>query len=792
MKDLQIDASRLRTRCSPESLGFSTTEELEELDSFLGQSRAFSAIRLGAEIGREGYNLFVLGPPGMGKRSMVMRYLEEKAKSEPPPHDWCYVNNFAAPHKPVVLRLPPGMGEKLAEDMHHLVEELRVSIPAALESDDFRTKLESIQEELGKRQEEAFSALGAKADEQGVALIRTPDGFAFAPTTDHVVMAPSDYEKLPEDERRRYEIVISGLQEELQKILRQLPRWAKENRSKVRELYRETTTHAVLHLIDEVRDAYSGQDDVMNFLGAVQQDVIENSRDFLKQEEKGNPLGAEHAAFERYQVNVLGNHYHGEGAPILCEDHPTYGNLVGRVEHVSQFGALVTNFTLIKPGALHKANGGYLLLDVRKVLSHPYAWEGLKRALATGEIRIESLAQALSLVSTVSLEPAPIPIGVKVILFGDRMLYYLLREYDPEFDKLFKIAADFEDSMERSDENAFLYARLVAGLARKEGMLPFDRYAMARIIEHAARLAGDSAKLTTRMQEIVDLLREADFLARSGKAAVVGLECVEQALSAGIHRGDRLERQLREEILSGTVLIDTAGSVKGQVNGLAVYSLPGHAFSLPVRITATARVGEGELVNIEREAKLSGAIHSKGVLILSAFLASRYPGIHSLSATLAFEQSYGMVEGDSASLAELCALVSTLAEVPLRQSMAVTGSVNQFGQVQAIGGVNEKIEGFFDLCSQRNLDGSHGVLIPASNVKHLMLKEEVVRAVEDGKFSILAVEHFDQAIEILSGTPAGREDESGAFPEGTIHFRASGRLDEFSRIRKAFSAGGKH
>ncbi len=786
-----LDPDRLRIECDPGAFDFETTESLEDLAEFVGQDRAVSAIKFGTGINREGYNLFVLGPPGMGKRSMVLHFLEEKAKVEPQPHDWCYVNNFSVPHKPFALKLPHGKGNELARDVAHLVEELHVAIPGAFESDEYRAKLDGIQEELNKRQENAFNELGKRAEGRDVALLRTPEGFAFAPTVNHVVIAPGDYEKLPEEKKSRFEMAISELQEELQKTIRQIPKWMKENRAKIRALNRETTMGAVLHLIEEARESWQNQDEVLRYFDAVQQDVVENAKDFLKSEDKqAGPFGViERPSFERYQVNVLGNHDAEAGAPIICEENPTYGNLVGRVEHIAQFGALVTNFTLIKPGALHRANGGYLLLDARKVLSQPYAWEGLKRALQSGEIRIESLGQALSLISTVSLEPAPIPLEVKVILIGDRFLYYLLKEYDPEFGKLFKVGADFDNHMERNEENGRLYARLIATLARKEGLLPFDRFAVARLIEQGSRLAADTEKLTMQVQGLADLLREADFRARGEGRKVIGLLDVEQAIDDGERRVDRLKKQLYEAILRGTIMIDTDGAVEGQVNGLSVISLADYAFAQPTRITATARIGEGELVNIEREVKLSGAIHSKGVLILSSFLASRYALKQplSLSASLAFEQSYGFVEGDSASLAELCALVSKLADAPILQSIAVTGSVNQFGQVQAIGGANEKIEGFFDICMARGLTGKQGVIIPESNVKHLMLKKEVVEAAGQGKFAIYAVTHFDQAISILTGLVAGEPDNQGLFPEGTINGRVFSRLSEFSQIRKSFS-----
>jgi lon-related putative ATP-dependent protease len=479
---------------------------------------------------------------------------------------------------------------------------------------------------------------------------------------------------------------------------------------------------------------------------------------------------------------------------IILQEPPTYSNLIGRVEHIAQLGALVTNFMLIKPGALHRANGGYLLLDVRKVLLQPFAWEGLKRALQSSKIHIESLGQIYSLVSTVSLEPEAIPLDVKVVLFGDRLFYYLLQAYDPEFSELFKVAADFEETIERNAESHLLYAQLISTLSRKEGLLPYDRYAVARVIEHSARLVGDSEKLSMHMRSIADLLREADYWAREAGQDVVRANDVQQAIDAQVRRQDRIRDRLYEAIMRGTLMIDTQGGVTGQVNGLSVIELGGFAFAQPTRITATTRFGKGDLINVEREVKLSGAIHSKGVLILSAFLAARYARNQplALSASLAFEQTYGMIEGDSASLAELCALLSNLAMVPINQSLAITGSVNQFGQVQAIGAVNEKIEGFFDICAARGMTGTQGVLIPAANVQHLMLRKNVVEAVAAGNFRIYAVENVDQAIALLTGLPAGEVDANDQYPEGSVNYLVATQLTELTKISKSLQQGGKN
>jgi lon-related putative ATP-dependent protease len=792
-----LDPQLLFHRCDPAQLGFETTSELEDLTEVIGQSRAMGAVQFGTGMRHEGYNLYVLGPAGMGKHTLVRQFLEGRAAAEREPADWCYINNFEQPHKPRALRLPAGRAAKLAQDMAQLVDELRNAIPAAFESDEYRNRAEEIQEKFNERQAAVFKKLGDEAEKQGIALLHTPGGFAFAPMHDGEVIGPDDYDKLPKAEQERVEKLVSGLEERLQKIIRQIPQWRKEKREKVKQLNREITMSAVGHLIAEIKDGYTDLPVVLEYLDDVQADVVEKADDFRKTEEQpAAVLGiniAERPDFHRYRVNVLVDQGESRAAPIVSDDNPTHSNLIGRVEHVAQLGALVTDFTLIKPGSLHRANGGYLLLDVRKVLVQPFAWEALKRALYSKEIRIESLGQMLSLVSTVSLEPEPIPLDVKVILFGERLFYYLLYEYDPEFSELFKVAADFEETMERSADNNLLYARLIGTLARKNGLQPLHRSAVARAIEHSARIVGDAEKLSTHLQSVADLVREADYWARDAGRAAVQAEDVQRAIDAQIHRADRLRSRIQEEILRGTVLIDTQGTMAGQVNGLAVIQLGDFAFAQPMRITATTRIGEGEFINVEREVELSGAIHSKGVLILSAFLAARYSRDRplSLSASLAFEQSYGMVEGDSASLAELCALLSNLAGAPVKQSLAITGSVNQFGQAQAIGAVNDKIEGFFDICKARGLNGEQGVLIPASNVKHLMLRQDVVDAAAAGQFHIYPVENIDQAIELLTGVPAGMPDDKGELPENSINFQVAARLFELSVIRQSFAGAGK-
>ena len=788
---------QLCRKCDGSQFDFESTAELEDLSDIIGQERAVNAVQFGIGIRREGYNLFALGPSGTGKRTTISQFLEQKAAAEPVPSDWCYVNNFEQSHKPRALRLPPGQGSVLRDDMEQLVEELRTAIPAAFESEDYRTRRQEIQEEFKEQQENTFGGLQELARERSIALIRTPAGLAVAPLKDSEVMSPDEFQKLPEEERKRFEEDIAEVQERLQEALPQARRWEHEAREKVKELDRQVAMFAVGGMIDELHEKYAELPEVVDYMEAVQQDVVDNVDQFRESEETPKVMGVpvprsvtRESLLRRYQVNALVDHSESEGAPVVYESNPTYNNLIGRVEQIAQMGALLTDFNLIKPGALHRANGGYLILDARQLLMQTYAWEGLKRALRSRDLRIESLAQALSLISTVSLDPEPIPLDVKVVLIGDRMLYYLLYSMDPDFSELFKVEADFSEDTARTPESNLLYARLIATMARQEDLRPFDRGAVTRVIEHSSRMAGDAEKLSVHLLSIADLLREADYWAGVAGNGAVTAGGVQRAIDAKIHRADRVRERVHERIQRGTILIDTTGERVGQVNGLSVVGLGNFAFGQPSRITARVRIGSGKVVDIEREVELGGPIHSKGVLILSSFLSSRYAAEHplSLSASLVFEQSYGGVEGDSASMAELCALLSALAEVPIDQSFAMTGSVNQHGEAQPIGGVNEKIEGFFDVCKTRGLTGDQGVIVPTSNVQHLMLRYDVVEAVEAGQFHIYPMRTVDEAIELLTGIPAGERDEEGNFPEGSVNQLVEARLIELAEKQRAFSA----
>ena len=792
----------LFTPCDTGKFKFQTTEELPDLTELVGQERALEAIRFGVGIRRPGFNLFLLGPGGTGKFGAMREFLLKRAATEPTPDEWCYVNDFENPKVPRALRLPPSRGVLLRDDINRLLENMRSAIPLAFESDTYGARKRVIEQEVKDKQQKAVDEVRKEGDAKGIAMVQTPTGLVLAPVRNGEVLSPEEFDKLEEAEHKQAEESIVDLQDKLQAALRQMPKFEQEGREKLRELNREVAMFAIGHLIDELRKKYLDLPDVTAFLHAVQEDISENVDEFLAPPE--NPLASilgvtppaspkGPALLRRYQVNVLVDHTGKEGAPVVLEEHPTYQNLVGQVEYISHLGALSTDFTLIRPGALHRANGGYLLLDAHKLLMQPYAWEALKRSLQTSQIRIETLGQMLSLVSTVSLEPQPVALKVKVVLVGERFLYYLLSAYDPEFSELFKVAADFEEQMDRNPHTDLLFARRIGTVARQENLLPFDRGAVGRVIEQCSRMAGDSQKVQLRRRAVADLLREADYRAREASRSVVGADDVQHAVDAQVHRADRLRNRLQEEMVRGTILIDTQGERIGQVNGISVLDLGQFAFGHPSRITARMRLGKGEVIDIEREVELSGPIHSKGVLILSAFLGARYAAEHplSLSASLVFEQSYGAVEGDSASSAELYALLSALSDLPIRQSLAVTGSVNQLGHVQAIGGVNEKIEGFFDLCKARGFTGAQGVVIPASNVKHLMLRHDVVDAVRDKQFQIYAVDTIDQGMEILTGVPAGEREADGKFPEGSVNGRVEARLIEFAKKRLAASEHAK-
>jgi len=791
----------LYQRCNPDMFSFTTTAEVEDLDRMLGQERALEAIELGIELDLQGFNLFILGPPGTGRHSFIRQFLQEKASSRAVPADWCYVNNFDEPRKPTAIEIPAGRGRHFRDDMLSLIEEASSALPAAFESDDYNNRRQTIEQQASQEQEEALQDVQKRAEELGLGIIQTATGFTFTPLDNGEAITPEEYNKFSEEEKQKLEQDTEIVGKELRNILRTIPRRIRKVQEKIHKLDREVALFAVESLIEELLQKYADLPKVITFLKSVEEDIADNVDLFTQVDDKNTTalkeaISGQHSIDKqseiarRYSVNLIVDHKDDSVAPVIFEDHPTYPYLVGQIEHIEKLGALTTDFTLIRSGALHKANGGYLVIDVRKILMQPFAWDGLKRALKSREIDIKSIAQAYSLVSTVSLEPEPIPLDAKVVLIGDRMLYYLLQEYDQEFLEHFKVAADFEDDMERSDVNIQQLARLIASVARKENLKPLDRAGIARVIEESSRHADDAQMLSTQMRRVTDIVREAHYWASRKGGEVIGAVDVQNAIDGQRRRMSRIRDRLLRETLRNTILIDTEGEVIGQVNGLSVLQLGGFAFGRPTRITTRLSLGSGKVIDIEREVELGGPIHSKGVLILSNFLASHYVTDRplSLSASLVFEQSYGPIEGDSASAAELCVLLSSLAMAPITQSIAITGSVNQHGQIQAIGGVNQKIEGFFDLCQARGLNGEQGVVIPASNLKHLMLRQEVVDAVTDRQFNIYAVSNIDECMQILTGLETGERDQQGNFPKESLNYRITARLIEFAEKRQAFAS----
>ncbi len=777
----ELGPEMLRKTCDPRALGFQTTEELPLEFRPIGQPRAFQALKVGSGIPSKGYNMFVLGWPGSGRLSLTVRFLQEQAAQQPTPPDLAYVYNFQDPKRPQALRFPPGQGRAFAQDMQRLLEACRRELPRAFQSDSYRQARERIAQTVQKRQQQEMRKLKKKAQDEGFNLVETPFGFALVPATDG-----GEGEQTPEspEEDQQREEAKARLEEEIKKTLRRLREIEEKARKAFEELDRRTTTFVVEHLVEELEKKHGPVEGVSAYLQAVQEDIVRNRKAFLDLAEGKIPEAQWEVWSRRYQVNVVVDNGDLKGAPVVVENHPSYGNLLGRIEHEVVMGVTRTDHTLIRAGALHRAAGGYLVLPALDVLLLPYAWYGLKRALREGRVRIIELAADLSLITTVTLEPEPVPLETKVVLIGSPLLYYLLRRYDEDFPKLFKVRAEFALDMPRTPETEKEYALFARIAQATENLPPLDATAVARLVEIGSRLAGHQDKLSTRFGLLTDYLREAAYWAGQNQRGVITAEDLRQAEEARIYRANYLEERIREIIREGVFRVKVEGETVGQMNGLAVIFLGDYAFGRPVRITATAAPGRGEVVDIEKQAELGDPIHTKGVLILGGYLGHQYGhlGPLSLSARITFEQSYEGVEGDSASAAELLALLSAIAQIPLRQDVAITGSVDQHGNIQAVGGVNEKIEGFFATCKALGLTGTQGVILPKANRKHLMLREEVVEAVREGRFHIWAVETIDEAIGLLTGMEPGQRQPDGTFPEGTFHHAVAKRLETFARL----------
>ncbi|MFT4830217.1 MAG: putative ATP-dependent protease [Paracoccaceae bacterium] len=790
-----LDAALLRRVADPAALGFATTDNLAPMDGLLGQDRATDAIRLSARIGRKGFNLFVLGPKGAGRRRAVDRLLTAEAARGPVPCDWVYVNNCDAPEAPRALQLPAGIAAPFKAAMAGVVDDLSIELPALFDAEDYQTCRRAMEQSFGERHEGAFSAFSDRAKSKGVAVMRTPVGFALVALKDGAAVEREAFAALPKKEQARLNTLIERLQQQLADLLKHMPAEERAHRREVEKLHAELAERAVGGQIAEIAAQFKDVAPIIAYLDAVRADMIANADLFLsakdQDEEAAFPdaIAKVHAEpeFRRYGVNVMVSQAGRSGAPLEREALPSMANLTGRIEHIADMGALVTDFMLIKPGALHRANGGYLVLDAARVLAEPFAWEALKRCLDAGEVSIASMADRLSLVSTISLNPDPIPVDVRVVLVGDRQLHALLMMLDPDFPDLFKVQADFADEAPRTDATQALFARLIGAAARAKGLRALTCAAVARLIDEAARMAEDAERMSLKLGALIDIMSEADFYA--APRDVIDRPDVVRALAEAEHRASRIAERSAALIARGIILIETDGTAVGQINALSVIDLGAHRFGRPMRITARVRMGAGEVVDIEREVDLGGPLHFKGVMILSGYLSAHYArdAPLSLHASVVFEQSYGGVDGDSASSAELYALLSALADVPLRQDLAVTGSVNQLGEVQAIGGVNEKIEGFFDICAANGLTGRQGVLIPAINAVNLMLREDVVAAARAGRFHIHPITRIDEGLSLLTGRDAGVRGKRGSFPKGSVNGAVEARMRGFAALRRDFA-----
>ena len=792
----KLTSDQLYRKCDPSKFDFNSTADLEERLSALGQDRAIHAVELGIHIKSRGYNLFCLGPEGTGKTSLVKRILEKEAKNRKTPDDWAYVYNFDEPYKPIAISFPAGQAAEFAKDVDELLEELSDSLPEIIESEEYKAALGIIRQKYKTKKEEYINVLQKKAKGKRVSLLHMQMGLVVAPMKDGEVLSPDAFEQLPEEEKKMIMDDLNAMQEEIENATQDLPRWEEKQKREITVLREKFVRSAVKDPIDALRKKYKSLQP-SRFLKQIQDNILNNIDDFVPTDSDKQAAAAgaeedplqlllskmkqpEEDKFAKFKVNVIVKNVPDSGAPIITVDYPTQGNLVGKVERIQQYGALLTDFTLIKAGALHQANGGFLLLDARKVLEQPYAWDSLKRAIASKRVKIEAPSEETSF-TTISLDPEPIPLDIKVVLTGDFEIYELLSERDPDFRDFFKVDADFGMIMDRNAENEIEYAKLIGSLSKKKQLRSLNRQAVARVIEYASRLADDAGKLTAHISSIGDLLREADYWARVSNSKQIGKNHIDQAIEAQIYRSDRIKKAMLEEIDKGTILMDVKGERVGQINGLVVYDFSRYSFGKPARITTQVRIGKGDFMDIEREISMSGPIHTKGVLILKSLISNRFAKHSplSLSASIVFEQSYGGVDGDSASSTEYYCLLSAISNIPIKQNIAVTGSINQFGEIQPIGGVNEKIEGFFDVCAHDGLTGKQGVIIPRTNVDNLMLRADIVQAVEEGRFTIYAIDTVDDGIEILTGVKAGKADNNGNYPKGTVNYLVEESLRQY-------------
>ncbi|MGE5173581.1 MAG: Lon protease family protein [Betaproteobacteria bacterium] len=793
IKEREVPFSELRHTSDPAEFPFQTTAELALKEEVIGQSRAVTAIEFGLSIRNHGYNIFVSGIPGTGRNTIVKSIVKRISLDRPVPDDWCYINNFKDPDRPHAVKLPTGKGREFRRDVEKFIEFMQNEIPKIFESKEYEEQKSKIVEDAEKAKEVLFSDASQRAMELGLQLSITRTGIVKVPLWKGKPLQPQELEHLTAEQKHDLEEHEKQVDSEIRDFLAKARQLDKEAHERIHELNRRIAHFAMGHQLDDLREKYRVNPRIPEYLTEVEEDILGNLREFLGQtQELPFPIeGMDKGSFlERYKVNLIVDNAETKGGPVIEEANPTYNNLVGRIERKARFGAFYTNFTMIRSGSVLHASGGYLLLNALDVLRSPFSWDALKRIIKKNEVKVEDVAELYGFASG-GIKPEPIPVSLKIIMLGSPWLYYLLYNYDEDFRDIFKVKSDFDTQTANSAGEKMRYANFIGNMVKSDGLLPFDRTAVAGVVDHAVRLTEKKNKLSLRFSDLTDLVREASYWANKAGSSVVTVEHVDKALNEKIYRANLIDERIQEMFTEGTIIVDVSGSAVAQVNGLSVYDIGDFSFGKPSRITSRVYLGKSGVIDIEREAKLSGRIYNKGVLILSGYLGGTYmqDKTLSVSATLAFEQSYGEVEGDSASAAELIALLSGIAEVPIRQNFAITGSINQKGDIQPIGGVNEKIEGFFAVCKNRGLTGDQGVIIPQLNVKNLMLKKEVVDAVKDGTFRVYAVKTVNEALEIFTGLPAGERKEDGTYPEGTFNFLVDRRLKEMAKKLKAEDKG---
>lgn len=789
----ELPCDKLKRACSPDDLGFDTTAEIEPLeDGTIAQERAVKALDFGLKIKTKGYNIYMSGITGSGKTSYAYSYIKKIADTQSIPDDWCYVYNFEKPSHPIAINLPAGKGKIFAKDIDEFINVMQVEISKAFDSEEYEKERQNITREFQSRRALLLDKLSEDAEKQGFKVKATASGIYFLPIIDGKPITEQEYGGLDDDVKAEIDEKSNVMQEETVEIIRKIKHIEKEAETKINDWENRIALFAVGVHINDLKEKYKEYEKAVKYLDAVQTDILDNLDDFKKSEDdcedseeippwlkKSNEPDT-----DKYKVNVVVDNSELKGAPVIVDYNPTFYNILGRIEYENEMGTMTTDFTKIKGGLFHHANGGYLILQVKDILTNMQAWEALKRTLRTKEILIENMQEQRGLAAISTLKPEPIPINIKVVLIGSNYLYQMLYEYDEDFRKLFKIKADFDDEMNRTPENINKLAQFIAAFCRREKALAFNKTAVARVVEFCSAVVEDQDKITTKFNEIVEVLCESNAWAEIEGASVVSKEHVEKAIREKMNRSNRYDEHLQEMLVDGTIMIDTEGSKVGQINGLSVLDVGDYVFGKPSRITATTCIGKGGIINIEREIEMSGSSHSKGVLILGGYIGEKFAQEYplSLSASICFEQLYNGVDGDSASSTELYAILSSLSEVPIKQNLAVTGSVNQKGEIQPIGGATHKIEGFFELCKARGLTGQQGVLIPHQNVRNLTLKEEIIEAVEKGLFHIYPVKTINEGIEILTGVTAGEKDEFGNYPQGTINYLVSEKLKKYSDI----------